>query len=181
MKSSPSSLTPGAYARPEKLYRYSQKQWLERSLALGEFLLRPAESAAMPRLPESQQILPFGRRAPSSSTYLVLSLASAWNAALFDEFAGADCCLVIHDPEQFGERVHRAAQRALPGWAGIDAGVSYGMPSPLGAAFSKDGILAHQKEWLFAWRPATPLVTFKPVIIRIGSIEAISELRMAPA
>jgi len=28
--------------RPNKLYRYSEKKWLERSLTLGEFRLRPA-------------------------------------------------------------------------------------------------------------------------------------------
>lgn len=150
-------------------------------MRLGEFLLRPAETASMQHLPESQQILPFGRRAPPPSTFLVLSLASAWDERLFNEFAGADACLVVHDPEQFGERIHRAAQKTLPGWAGIDAGVSYGMPSPLGAAFSKDRTLAHHKEWLFAWRPATSIVTFNPVAIHIGSIEAIAELRLVPA
>ncbi|HEX7636009.1 MAG TPA: hypothetical protein VF427_12110 [Noviherbaspirillum sp.] len=34
-------ITP-PYSRPQKLYRYSQRQWLERSLQLGEFRLRPA-------------------------------------------------------------------------------------------------------------------------------------------
>jgi hypothetical protein len=177
MKSSRPPLPPAAYSRPDKLYRYSRKEWLERALQFGEFLLQPAKSEAMPLLPESEQILPFGRRAALPSTYLILSLASAWSEKLFDEFASADCCLVIHDPEQFGERIHRAAQKALPNWAGIDAGVSYGMPSPLGAAFSKDRKLAHHKEWLFAWRPTKSLVTFNPVVIQIGSIEAISELR----
>lgn len=28
--------------RPPKLYRYSERKWLERSLELGEFRLRPA-------------------------------------------------------------------------------------------------------------------------------------------
>ncbi len=168
---------PAAYSRPRKLYRYSQRQWLERSLQLGEFQLRPA-------IPEIQgaggdQILPFGapRAAAAPAGYLTLSLANAWDETLFDAFAGADCCLVIHDAEQFGERIHRAAQRMLPSWAGIDAAISYGMPSPLGAAFSKTRHHAAEKEWLFAWRPTQPTLSLHPVVIRIGSIEGIAELR----
>lgn len=180
MKSSRPPSSPAAYSRPAKLYRYSRKEWLERSLQFGEFVLQPANSESTSRLAENRQILPFGPRAHPPA-YLVLSLASTWSEKLFDEAGGADCCLVIHDTEQFGERIHRAAQKALPEWAGIDAGVSYGMPSPLGAVFSKDKTLAHQKEWLFAWRPTEHLVTFNPVAIQIGSIEAIAELRMATA
>jgi hypothetical protein len=166
----------GAYQRPQTLYRYSQRQWLQRSLELGEFQLRPAA----PETPaDGDQILPFGasRSASASAAYLTLSFADVWNEALFDTFDGADCCLVIHDPEQFGERIHRATQRILPSWAGIDAAISYGLPSPLGAAFSKTRRHAAEKEWLFAWRPTQPALGFHPVVIRIGSIEGIAELR----
>jgi hypothetical protein len=108
---------------------------------------------------------------------LALSLAREWNERLFDLFAGADSCLVIHDTEEFGERIHRAAKRILPSWAGIDAAVSYGSHSPLGAVFSKARCDAAQKEWMFAWRPTQFALSLNPVFIQIGNIEDIAELR----
>lgn len=168
--------------RPPKLYRYSERHWLERSLQLGEFRLRPAaDDAQSGQPPLDQQILPFGSRAVAPASYLTLSLGQCWDEHLFDEFPGTDCCLIIHDAEQFGERIHRAAQKALPNWAGIDAAISYGMPSPLGAAFSKMKRYANQKEWLFAWRPIQPTMSLNPVLIRIGRIEDIAELRQKGA
>jgi hypothetical protein len=182
MKSAKSPLLAAAYQRPKKLYRYSQRQWLERALQLGEFRLRPALRAPDPGHGAIEQILPFGEKritaaATAAANYLTLSLSATWDEKLFDAFAGADCCLVIHDAEQFGERIHRAAQRLLPSWAGIDAAISYGMPSPLGSAFSKAKLHAGEKEWLFAWRPTHPMHSFNPVMIEIGSIEGIAELR----
>lgn len=173
-----SPLSAVAYERPEKLYRYSQRQWLERSLQNGEFRLRlPLEAMELGSIP------PFGSVGPRNSpvlNYLTLSLTSAWDENLFGEFRGSDSCLVIHDPEQFGERVHRAAQRLLPSWAGIDAAVSYGKPSPLGAAFTKTADYATEREWLFAWRPMQASLKLHPVFIEIGNIEAIAELRNKP-
>ncbi len=156
-----------AFKRPAKLYRCAGRAELERALQFGEFRLEP---------PAVQggvgQILPFGERAASG--FLTLSLASAFDPA---QLSNADCCLVIHDAEQFGERIHRAAQRLLPSWAGIDAAISYGVPSPLGDVFSKPRQRAAEKEWLFAWRPTQPALVNKAVTISIGSIEGIAELR----
>lgn len=160
-----------AFKRPAKLYLYAQRQSLERALQFGEFRLQPPPAQA-----SSDQILPFGARTAHAG-FLTLSLASAWDEALFDIFGKSDCCLVIHDAEQFGERIHRAAQRLLPSWAGIDAAISYGVPSPLGDVFSKARGQAAEKEWLFAWRPTQPTLVNKPVTISIGNIEGIAELR----
>jgi hypothetical protein len=157
---------PGIDApRPPKFYRYSERRWLERSLTLGEFRLRPPAAD------------PVALAASKPAAYLTLSLTSAWKESLFDAFAGADSCLIIHDTEQFGERIHRAAKLALPSWAGIDAPVSYGRPSPLGSVFSKARDEAAQNEWMFAWRPTQAMLSLNPVFIRIGSIEGIAELR----
>lgn len=156
---------PGIDAsRPPKFYRYSDRNRLERSLTLGEFRLRPP--SVDPAAPGAQP-----------SGYLTLSLTRSWKESLFDAFAGADSCLIIHDTEQFGERIHRAAKLALPSWAGIDAAVSYGRPSPLGAVFSKAREDAAHDEWMFAWRPTQAMLSLNPVFIRIGSIEGIAELR----
>ncbi len=163
--------------RPSKLYQYADRSCLERSLTLGEFRLEPVVPEAGPEA--GAQILPFRPKNPSaqSGSYLALRLTQSWDETRFDAEPDADCCLIIHDAEQFGERIHRAAQRALPNWAGIDAAISYGMPSPLGAVFSRARQLARQREWLFAWRPIQPTGAVHPILIRIGNIEAIAELR----
>lgn len=159
--------------RPRKLYRYASQASLERSLSAGEFRLRPAaeEIGSV----SSTQILPFG--APAAANFLTLSLSSVWDERLFDDISGAEACLVIHDTEEFGERIHRAARAALPNWAGIDAAVTYGVPSMLGMAFAREKQLARQKEWLFAWRPMSAAMSVHPVVIEIGNIEGIAELR----
>lgn len=136
-------------------------------MSLGEFRLRPPTVAGPANLI---------RTAPANN-YLTLSLTQIWNESLFDAFLGADSCLIIHDTEEFGERIHRAAQKALPSWAGIDAAVSYGAPSPLGAVFSKAQSEARQQEWMFAWRPTQSTLSLNPVFIQIGNIEGIAELR----
>ena len=105
-------------SRPPKLYRYSERQWLERALTLGEFRLSP----------------PVANPGQPAAPYLTLGWTRSLKDSLFDTF-GVDTCLIIHDTEQFGERIHRAAKLALPSWAGIDAPVSYGRPSPLGSVF----------------------------------------------
>ena len=74
-------------------------------------------------------------------------------------------------------RVTRAVQRALPNWAGIDGAVEYGTRSPLGAAFTKSGAEAQEKEWKFAWRSLSPNSSLNPVTVKIGSIEQFAELR----
>jgi hypothetical protein len=162
--------------RPPKLYRYSERRWLQRSLTSGEFRLRPTAEETK----TSPQILPFQPRtayATQTATYLTLSLTKAWDEQLFDEFPGTDCCLVIHDVEEFGERIHRAVATVLPAWTGIDAAISYGVPSVLGRAFSKAKQYARENEWQFAWRPTQPMTALRPISFRIGSIEDIAELR----
>ncbi len=161
-------MSPVDYQRPPKLYRYSQRTWLERSLTSGEFRLRPPVDSLQ------IQHLHHGR---STIQLLTLSMTSVFNDALFDAFGDNNCCLVINNPEEFGERIHRAAQRMLPNWAGIDSAISYGKQSPLGTAFTKNQHDVSQNEWLFAWRPAQPTIALRPVIIQIGNIEKIAELR----
>lgn len=172
------------HARPPKLYVYGESAALERALTLGEFRLRPpADALLCAQAGKSEQILPFkpvGGGAAQGANFLTLSLNQVWDESLFDLASGVDSCLIINNAEEFGERIHRAAQKALPSWAGIDAAISYGMPSPLGAVFSKAKSYARQKEWLFAWRPTQATMSLNPILIRIGSIEDIAELRAKP-
>jgi hypothetical protein len=141
------------YQRPPTLYRYGPRADLEEALKAGQFRLVPAGS------------------------FLTLSFSQVWDKTLFDAFAPADGCLVIHNSEEFGERLHRAVQRTLPNWAGIDGPVEYGARSRLGAAFTKTAADAHEQEWQFAWRSLSPHASMNPVTVRIGSIEQFAELR----
>jgi hypothetical protein len=141
------------YQRPPTLHRYGLHSDLEQALKAGQFQLVPAGS------------------------FLTLSFSTAWDKKLFDVFAPADCCLVIHNSEEFGERLHRAVQRALPNWAGIDGPVEYGARSRLGAAFTKTGAEAPEQEWRFAWRSLSSTASLNPVTVRLGSLEQFAELR----
>ena len=141
------------YKRPPTLYRYAPRAELELALSAGQFRLEP------------------------SNKCLTLSFSQAWDKALFDVLAPADCCLVIHNTEEFGERLHRAVQRTLPSWAGIDGAVEYGVKAALGAAFTKSAAEADEQEWQFAWRAMSPQLSLNPVTIKIGNIDSFAELR----
>jgi hypothetical protein len=141
------------YQRPPTLHRYSLHGELENALRAGQFRLQPAGG------------------------FLTLSFSTVWDKHLFDVLAPADTCLVIHNTEEFGERLHRAVQRLLPNWAGIDGPVEYGTRSRLGAAFTKSAAHSREKEWQFAWRSMTPGASLHPVVVNIGNIEQFAELR----
>jgi len=141
------------YKRPPTLYRYGARAELELSLSAGQFRLVPANRC------------------------LTLSFSQVWDKSLFALLAPVDCCLIIHNTEEFGERLHRAVQRALPSWAGIDGPIEYGARAALGAAFTKTQDEAHEQEWQFAWRAMAPQLSLNPVTVKIGSIETFAELR----
>lgn len=141
------------YQRPATLHLYAPQAELEQALRAGQFRLQPANG------------------------FLTLSLSSVWDKRLFDVFAPSDACLVIHNSELFGERLHRAVQRLLPNWAGIDGAIAYGGASPLGRAFSKPASQVREQEWLFAWRSMSPGASLNPVTVNLGSLEDFAELR----
>ena len=140
------------YKRPPTLHRYGQRSELELALSQGQFILRPA------------------------SNCLTLSFSQAWDPKLFELFS-ADACLIIHNTEEFGERIHRAVQRTLPSWAGIDGAIEYGTRAALGAAFTKTAAEAQEQEWQFAWRSMQSKLSLNPVLVKIGSLENFAELR----
>jgi len=107
---------------------------------------------------------------------MTLSFSQVWDRKLFELF-NADSCLIIHNTEEFGERLHRAVQRTLPSWAGIDGAIEYGTRAALGAAFTKTAAEAQEHEWQFAWRAMQAKLSLNPVLIKIGSLESFAELR----
>ena len=141
------------YQRPSTLHRYGQRSELELALTLGQFRLTPAANC------------------------LTLGFSQVWETQLFDVYAPADSCLIIHNTEEFGERLHRAVQRALPSWAGIDGAVEYGTRARLGVAFTKTTMDSSEQEWLFAWRSMQAQMSLNPVTVKIGSLENYAELR----
>jgi len=141
------------YQRPPTLHRYGLRAELELALSAGQFKLQPENG------------------------FLTLSFSTAWNRNLFDVLGPADSCLVIHNTEEFGERIHRAVQRTLPNWAGIDGAVEYGGRSALGQAFTKTVAEAQEQEWQFAWRAMQAQLSLNPVLIKIGNLENYAELR----
>lgn len=195
--------------RPPKLYRYSEKKWLERSIALGEFRLRPAtdykqqetdaarhddelvriktspaSSVSITNMSTGQTIKPIGEvvyRTEVGTNYLTICFSKLWDEHQFDDFPGTDACLVIHEVDDFCERLHHAAEIALPQWAGMDAAVVYGGKSGLGAVFSKPLKFISQHEWRFAWHPYQRVEELSPVLLTIGSIADIAEIVERPA
>lgn len=145
----------GDYQRPQALYRYGSLDVLQRALEQGEFRLQPAEMC------------------------MTLGFSMKSDRALFG--ASQDACLIIHQPEEFGERLHRAVARVLPNWAGIDGAVEYGKKSRLGAIFSKSAAKQHEQEWLFAWRPMQAAGLLQPVVVQIGDLRELAELRRKDA
>ncbi len=143
------------YQRPPTLYRYAGRRCLERALLLGEFRLRPVANAGC----------------------LVVSFSKNWDPQLFTVFSGADSCLVIHDTEAFGERLHHAVQKVLPSWVGIDGPIEYGARSRLGVAFSKSEGDSIEQEWQFAWRSTQAVAHLHPITITLGNIENYAQLR----
>lgn len=162
------------YQRPATLYLYASKAVLQNCLSLGEFRLQPAtdQNPGAP-LPSSAIRL----NSAMAPNFLTLGFAQAWDDNLFQSFPGSDACLVIHNTEEFGERLHRAVQRALPNWAGIDGAISYGKRSALGAIFTRPAAQAAQQSWQFAWRPMQPTITLNPITVKCGSIEDFAEIR----
>ncbi len=195
--------------RPGRLYRYASSHWLERSLKLGEFRMRPAaeygdllndparhddelvrlqstpgECVKIEIVGQGRIINPIGPvtyRSEIHTNYVVCCFSRIWDESLFHVFSDADACLVINEVEEFCERMHAAADTQLPGWVGIDGAVTYGSRSALGAVFSKANRFAQQQEWRFAWTPPTPTRALTAKFLNVGSIENLAEIRLRSA
>lgn len=190
--------------RPKKLYRYSERTWLERSLRFGEFRLRPAsdylalETAAARQDDERNRVTvlqkgtfvmtlertgevldTIGDVTHTKSTdrdYFTLCFSSRWDPFHFTGFDGSDACLIIHDPSHVLERVHSEIERQFPGWLSLDAPVSYGSKkNAFGVPFTKPEQFVSQSEYRLVLMPPAPQV-LAPTMLVIGSIESVAEI-----
>jgi len=192
--------------RPDRLYRYSTTNLLERSLLLGEFRLTPAtryqtlptdtarHDNELVRIQQSdgrhvhitdvatgRKIVPIGPvtyRSEVHSNYLMLCFSTIWDHRLFRQFPDTDACLIINEVNEFCDRIHTAAEDQLADWAGMDGAATYGAASPLGAVFAKPLKHFEQQEWRFAWLPIKPAKTLQSVYLKIGNIETLAEVRL---
>ncbi|SIS90963.1 hypothetical protein [Neptunomonas antarctica] len=191
--------------RPEKLFRYSKRKWLEKSLYEGEFRLVSATyikslqgdaprqddemcfELSLPQEDVDITCLTTGRPIiPSSNViitdeletdYFMLCLSIKKDSYLFDEFKESDSCLIIHDPNEFSERIFQTSELYLKNWVPHDARVIYGQSSQHGPSYSKPFKYLFQHEWRFCWLPLMGRQSnLECLTIKIGNIEDIAEL-----
>lgn len=131
-----------------------------------------------------QSIVPIGDVVETSnidSDYLTLCLATLYSDHFYKDFEGSDACLVIHDPNEYFNRMYKAIDMVLPNsWGAVDGAVTYGGRSKLGVPFTKPEAFMFQFEWRLVCLPIPSLSKCKAAIITLGSIEDIAELIAAP-
>jgi hypothetical protein len=120
---------------------------------------------------------PVTYRSEIHTDYLILCFCTICDDRFFADFRNSDACLIVHKVDEFSEQLHAQAESQLPGWIGCDGAVTYGAPNALGPVFSKPLSHVDEREWRFAWLPVPPASTVEHVFIRIGSIEALAEVR----
>ena len=111
-----------------------------------------------------------------STNYYVICFSTRWGEDLFDEFKGADACLVIRDTDAFCELIHHAVDRLLPKWIGHDQKVTYGGSGKLGVSYAKQDRFLPQAEYRFSWLPPSAKGTLQPVTFQVGNIESIAHV-----
>jgi len=125
-------------------------------------------------------IVPLGdvvRHLDISTDYITLCFTTVYSDHFYQDFVGADACLIIHQPNEFFNRLYKALDHVIPeSWAAADAAVSYGSKSELGVAFTKDEKFLFQSEYRFACMPNVQTEKCSAVTVSIGSIEDIAEV-----
>jgi hypothetical protein len=195
---------------PGQLFKFGDSQYLEPLLKTGTLKIFPASSYAAPSMRRSrrddelarsvlldprttrvQRVGLDGVRRPlavsgsirrtmrSSTDYYVWCTTTGFDPRLFDDFT-ANSCLIIHDGLAFGNRIHAAIERRLPGWYGADKLVRYFDPlRPEWRVLStlhKDFRFSYQREYRFLWNPGARIARLDPVDIVLDSLEDIASL-----
>ena len=115
-----------------------------------------------------------------TSNYYVYCLSMVYDARLFDDFE-ADCCVIIHQPLRFVERLYKEFSQRFPGWTGQATGVVYYDPliidrMPSSVFFHKHFRYAYQKEYRIVLRPPNSEKRFEPFFVELGSLEEYCDL-----
>lgn len=116
-----------------------------------------------------------------ASDYLTLCLATVYSDHFYQDFEGSDACLIIHNPNEFFDRMYKVIDSVLPNsWGAADGPVAYGSRSKLGVPFTKPETFLFQFEWRFACLPIPSLSKCEATVVTLGSIEDIAEVIAAP-
>lgn len=112
--------------------------------------------------------------------YYVYCFSESYSPLLFAHF-GYAACLVIHQHEQFVERIITALEAQLPGWVGALTPVSYIDPfnakiTEVDIYSSKHFRYAYEREWRIVWLTAKPVQTLSPKLVEIGPLTDLCEL-----
>jgi hypothetical protein len=190
---------------PQKLYKFSSRAWLEKSLRNGEFRLSNALSYRSPNfrtaiqddelsfsiyphkdLESYRNISLFTRSVPGGinayhpTDYYLLCFTVRYSLRMYSDF-GADSCLIIHDPDEFWKRILNNFNEQFHRWLCVTSTVDYLDPDDPGnrqfiVPFVKHFKYIYQLEQRFVMQPETPVQRLEPVQLKIGSIEDIAEL-----
>jgi hypothetical protein len=193
------------------LVKYGKAQFLEPMLKQGRVRISPASYYAEPSLNAAIRddelevtlfVGPLGRvgfgkipgklaaaasptlreqiRKRIGTNYYVYCTSNALLPRLMVDFE-ADCCVVIHDPDEFNKRISQAVSQYLPNWHMINGLVEY--YDPLHANELQVDVLtwknfryAYQREVRSAWLPPEPVDRLEPLDLILGPLDDISEI-----
>lgn len=174
-------MTNGGAAYGEVLFRFSRRDWLERTLSEGHLWLSAASALRNTNLGSARsddelkkaRILP-GEHSTitneqgdsvrpvgdinewvEAQEYYLLSTAADYHPFMYDAFRGSDACLVIHDAHELSNRLALAVSRQHPSCDFGEMLVHYYDPRELaGINESLDPIRSKRFEYAFEmeWR-----------------------------
>jgi hypothetical protein len=111
----------------------------------------------------------------------ILCCAYDYDEGLYDEFEGANACLIIHDVEEFATRLHTAFEKVMPSHVGANGRVTYGKhQSAFGVLFSKPRSYIYQREYRFSWIPEKPIHLLEPAALINQDYDEIRAIIPAP-
>ncbi len=114
------------------------------------------------------------------SDFYVQCLSLRFAPRLFDDF-GADSCLIIYDPNEFGRRVLGALRTRFPEWFVTAFGMTYIDPDnpgdePILLPRAKHMRYIYQQEQRILCHPRDPVLKLDAITVEIGSLTAIAEV-----
>ncbi|WP_304525458.1 hypothetical protein [Halomonas sp. I5-271120] len=121
------------------------------------------------------------KRTKSTLDYYALCMSCDWDVDLLEDF-GANCCVVIHDTDEFASRLERAAKQVIGGWYYHHNPVEYFDPYDVGrnqyfdAAMCKNFRFAYQREYRYIWTSLEGIEAEGFTHLELGSIEDIATI-----
>jgi hypothetical protein len=122
------------------------------------------------------------QRSISCENYFVLCFARGYHPDLFTDFS-ADCCVIIHNVEEFAKRIDSAFRNKLgEDWIFGYLPIEYFDPYELdrnalfNTVMSKDFSYAYQMEYRFAWISQQKMPANGYHYLELGSVEDIASL-----